>query len=241
MLMFISAFGFPDTFYGDASVGSLATSKSLDRPTELKILDRQTMWAEALRRICDFVLDRSAAAPNGVLAGKALVKNKAAADVGVVPLSSDPKAGEEIDRFVEVLFPNILEHDIKEQIAAIVLAATLGNTQGQLAGTIDLQTLSMMVLRELGAEQIDEILDMMFPAGMKSPTGIENQATDEPDPNPEVPGPDQPDPNDRPQPSLDDDLARSATATESRLRVAAVKELREALIAFHKKYARPAA
>jgi len=40
LLMVTATFGFPETFFGDASVGTLATAKSLDRPTELKISSR---------------------------------------------------------------------------------------------------------------------------------------------------------------------------------------------------------
>jgi hypothetical protein len=46
LLMALAAFGIPETFTGDVSVGTLATAESLDRPTELKFRDRQTLWQD---------------------------------------------------------------------------------------------------------------------------------------------------------------------------------------------------
>lgn len=57
LLMVCAATGFPETFYGDVSVGTLATAKSLDRPTELKFKDRQTLWADIIRDFLTFLFD----------------------------------------------------------------------------------------------------------------------------------------------------------------------------------------
>lgn len=54
--MVAASHGLPNTFYGDASVGNFATAKTLDRPTELKFMSRQSLWAYAfvvlLRHVC---------------------------------------------------------------------------------------------------------------------------------------------------------------------------------------------
>jgi len=55
-LMVCAATGMPETFFGDASVGSLATAKSLDRPTELKFIDRQELWKSVLQEILGYVV-----------------------------------------------------------------------------------------------------------------------------------------------------------------------------------------
>lgn len=55
-LMVCAATGMPETFFGDASVGSLATAKSLDRPTELKFIDRQELWKSVLQEILSYVV-----------------------------------------------------------------------------------------------------------------------------------------------------------------------------------------
>lgn len=58
LLMLCAATGLPETFFGDVSVGTLATAKSLDRPTELKFKDRQTLWADVLEAIYRYMLDK---------------------------------------------------------------------------------------------------------------------------------------------------------------------------------------
>lgn len=47
-----------NTFFGDASVGTLATAKSLDRPTELKFTDRQELWKSILQAILGYVVQQ---------------------------------------------------------------------------------------------------------------------------------------------------------------------------------------
>jgi hypothetical protein len=241
LLMVASAMGLPETFFGDADVGNHATSKTLDRPTELKFLDRQTLWAEFFRDLLDYVIDRAASTPNGRLFGMKLVKNLSSADDAIddddIPLRSDPGSGEAIDSFVGVDFPKLLEHDVVEQVQAIVSAATLDGYQ--LAGTMDLKTLSKMLLTELGATEVDEMLRELFPEGEPPITGkppadaIRLAAAQVK----RLPAPAGNAPNDTtPQQSLDDDLARSATATEAAMLRRAAHELREALKGFHKKW-----
>ena len=53
-------------------------------------------------------------------------------------------------------FPPILEHDVAEQMAAIVSGATLnGNAT---AGTIDRETLARLVLQALAVDNIEEVI-----------------------------------------------------------------------------------
>jgi hypothetical protein len=60
--MVAAATGMPEFFFGDANVGNHATAKTLDRPTELKFLDRQTLWADIHQDILQYVIDQSALA-----------------------------------------------------------------------------------------------------------------------------------------------------------------------------------
>lgn len=138
LLMAIMLFG-PETFFGDASVGSLATATSLDRPTELKFLHAQTRWSEDLEEICGYAL-------------------RVAKGAGITREVMDAKPVK-----VLVSFPPILEHDIDKAVGAIVNAATLG---GDLpAGTIDQRTLSAMLLHVLGIKDVSETVDRMYPDG----------------------------------------------------------------------------
>lgn len=58
-LMIAAGLGFPITFFGDADVGNLATAQTLDRPTELKMVYRQSLWGSWLGDILDFALTPS--------------------------------------------------------------------------------------------------------------------------------------------------------------------------------------
>lgn len=139
-------FGFPETFFADASVGTLATATSLDRPTELMILEEQEWWREWAQRVAAFVVDSSASAPKGKLREARTREEK--------PASSTPT--------VQVIFPSILEHDISSQIAAITDAMTLGNSQGAIIG-LDERVGVGLLLQELDVENWQEVLELMYP------------------------------------------------------------------------------
>lgn len=96
LLMVAAATGLPETFFGDASVGTLATAKSLDRPTELKMQARQTLWKDALVDIIEYAVFKK------------------------MPMKDDDERWQ-----IDVNFPPILEHDVTESVGAIVSAATL--------------------------------------------------------------------------------------------------------------------
>jgi hypothetical protein len=171
LLMVAAATGMPEFFFGDANVGNHATAKTLDRPTELKFLDRQTLWADIHQDILQYVVDQSALAPRGKLkGGYAPVEPGDDADPVVVladvPAEEDKATGKTIreagpmDRGIDVDFPPILEHSVEENIAAIVQAATL---TGHPPVAFDPKTTTRMLLQVLGVEDIDEKVDAMYP------------------------------------------------------------------------------
>jgi hypothetical protein len=134
LLMVAAAAGLPETFYGDASVGTLATAKSLDRPTELMCKDRQTLWADVWQDILDVVVEAAIRAR---------------------------KLAPGVDRHIDVDFPPLLERDVVATVTSIIDAATLkGQTP---AGTMDDRTLVRLLLRALGVDQIDELLELIAP------------------------------------------------------------------------------
>lgn len=148
LLMVCAATGLPESFLGDVSVGTLATAKSLDRPTELMMQDRRTLWADVLHDILAYVIEEA------IVAGR-------------VP-AIDPETGEDIDRHIDISFPPILEHSVTESVAAIVSAATLDGKAA--AGTIpDTKMLSRMLLSALGQEDVDEVLETLFPEDEQQP------------------------------------------------------------------------
>jgi hypothetical protein len=174
--------GLPETMLsGDVSTGNLATAKSLDRPTELKMRNRQTLWADVYTDILNYVVDQAAIRVNGPLDGH----------LEVDPYSGDTKVvlnpdtdGQPMDRGIDINFPSVLEHDPAVRVKAIVDAATLGNTMGTVAGTIDPKTLSRLLLSALGVDDIDEKIDELFPDNMV----IDQAGNPVPPPVPAEPG-----------------------------------------------------
>jgi len=160
LLMVAASFGLPETFFGDVSVGTLATAKSLDRPTELAMTDRQTLWADVLGEIYQFVLLWAVKASNGPLRGLGRIERTV--EDGCI--EERVMWNDDIDAGVAVTFPPLVEDDVKERVEAIVSAATLGQA-GTLAGTMDLPTLARMLLLALGVDDVDEIIERLFPDG----------------------------------------------------------------------------
>lgn len=159
LLMVAASAGLPETFFGDASIGTLATAKSLDRPTELQMRDRQNLWVDVLNALHGYVLLWQVKAPQGTLRGLGTVERTV----------EDGQAfervvwNEDISPRVAVEFPPLVQNDTPAMVGAMVDAATL---RGQaLAGTIDLQTLSGMMLSALGVQDTDQILARLFPDG----------------------------------------------------------------------------
>jgi len=52
LLQVCAAMGLPEFFFGNADVGNYATSKTLDRPTEMKFVERQRLWRQVLLDLC---------------------------------------------------------------------------------------------------------------------------------------------------------------------------------------------
>ncbi len=167
LLMTVMDFGFPETFFGDASVGSLATAKSLDRPTELQIMDRQALWRDIHLDILNFALLWAVKAPQGPLRslGRYMPEPDGAqlherVEWGNKTVTHPDGATEVVpyDPTVNVEFPSIIEHDIKETISAVIDAQTLA---GRSAGPgVPLETAVRRLLSELGINDIDAVMEI---------------------------------------------------------------------------------
>lgn len=153
MLMVAAGQGLPESFYGDVSVGNLATAKSLDRPTELMMKDAQTLWADIHRDIYDYVIDQAIVAPKGLLQGETV---DGPDGEPMVQLGIDANTGQPMDRSVGVNFPSIIEPDTQGRILSIIAAATLdGKTP---AGTMDDRTLVTQLAQALDLPDIDQLV-----------------------------------------------------------------------------------
>jgi hypothetical protein len=165
-LMVSAGTGIPETMlFGDADVGNLATAKTLDRPTELQMLNRQSLWRDVFSDLFTFVIDSSVRATRGKLAGK-LLRDPLTGDELIVlatdTANDDPELrGEPMDRAVGIDYPAILERDVKERITAITSAATLDGKER--AGTMDDKTLVRLLLTALGEDDVDELVAAIVP------------------------------------------------------------------------------
>jgi len=131
--MAAAALGIPDHFY-DANQSNLATSKTLDRPTELRFNERRQLWRDVLTDLCQWVIDRDIEATRGLLRG--------------VPTDEA--------RQVDLSWPDLLEPDVVARVGAVVDATTLAGREP--AGTISQETTSRLLLSALNVENIDEEL-----------------------------------------------------------------------------------
>jgi hypothetical protein len=155
LLMVAAAVGLPETFFGDVSVGTLATASSLDRPTELAMRDRQTFWQDIFQAIFDFVLLWAVKAPRGPLRGLGTVVVERDGD----EISETVDWGD-VDAHIDIDFPPIRSEALDAQMRAIVSAATLDGKAP--AGTLDLMTTARLMLVALGVDDIDAILQKLF-------------------------------------------------------------------------------
>lgn len=128
LLMHCAGSGFPETFYGDASVGSLATAKSLDRPTELMISDRQKLWANVLETIANYAIASTAGGEVEDVSGS----------------------------FATCSFPPVVEHDMKELVEGLAMATTLDGKP--VAETAHFETMARLMLEAVGVKDVEPIL-----------------------------------------------------------------------------------
>lgn len=160
LLMACAAAGMPETFFGDASTGSLATAVSLDRPTELKFTAIQRRWVHTLTQILTYVLAVSKATPGGVMREAGA---KAITQASII-----------------IKFPTVIEHSIKDMIDAIVNVATLGGRQGIAAGIVDRRTVCDLLLAEMGIENRDKLLDDIYGKNYKPASDVTDQRSQVP-------------------------------------------------------------
>lgn len=155
-----AALDIPDTILGaDPDMGNLATAKTLDRPTELAMRSRQTIWTGVFRDLCDYVVEWAVRTPNGPLRGTIeQVGTRAVVTLEDVTIDGETAP---MDRTIEVNWPPIV-NDMKEKIEAIVKASTLGNSKGTPSGHIPNEVIARLLLTNLGVENVDDILEALF-------------------------------------------------------------------------------
>lgn len=161
LLMVAAAQGLPETFYGDVSVGTLATAESLDRPTTLAFTNRQTLWADIYLDILQYVVFQAVAAPSGPLNGIAEIqRNEYDEDVLVFD--------EGVDSTINIVFPEILEQSMTSRVAAIKQAATLDGQVPTLFQN-DMRSLAQLMLNAIGVPDANALAEKLYPDTQETP------------------------------------------------------------------------
>ena len=147
-LMIAAGFDLPDTFLsGDVDIGNFATSKTLDRPTELGFKNRQTMWADLDQNIFRYCCDAKVRALAPGFTGREIKDPR----TGLLVIKPD------FDPTVTLNFPPILESDKKANIGAIIAAATLEGKAD--AEVLPEELTAKMLLEALGVEDVDKVME----------------------------------------------------------------------------------
>ncbi len=173
LLMVCAATGLFEHYLGDAKVGNLASTKSMEKPMEIMFRDRQTAWADSIEEIMQYVVDRRAEVgakdlPKALRGAKVDDKEMWGRPMKVVTLPLDTKnenedlRAEEVNRTIMTHFPDFMEAGREDRVNATIKAATLdGKT---VAGTIpEMKEITRRLLQDLGEADIDEKLDTWFP------------------------------------------------------------------------------
>lgn len=167
--MVASGVDLPEHFFGDSDVGSFATSETLDRPTELKMISRQNFWRQIILKMSCFVIQASAQATNGKLrqAGYTGELVRDAFDGSMLRCKVTPPASGSLE--VVVKFPNITERAVTERVRAVVNAVTLNGRKAE--GIIpDRRLVAKLLLEALGERGSEDLAAKLYPT--ETPQGF---------------------------------------------------------------------
>jgi hypothetical protein len=158
-LMVAAGVGLPDTFLGDVDVGNYATAQTLDRPTELKVVSRQSLWKFILVGILRYVVDWAARSPSGSLRGVSRVAKVLDDDQFTYEVEVNGKKP-----FIEAKFQDIIERSVNERVRAVAGAFTFFGKP--LMDVIpDKRRVARYVLQALGEPNTDIIINELYPPG----------------------------------------------------------------------------
>jgi hypothetical protein len=148
--MVASGLGVPVTLLlADPGVtGARAVAETLDKPTILEMGMRRMLWQSKIGQLLDYVVDQSAIAPKGGLAGTVTID-----DWGdrVTKLTGTK------DRNIDWNWPPLFDLDPIQLVGAIVQAQSTQLFTGPLA-----ETIVRLLLQALGVEDVDETMADMF-------------------------------------------------------------------------------
>jgi hypothetical protein len=156
LLQACAALGMPLNFYGDTSAGSMATARTLDRPTELGFRSRQTMWMGVFSDILTFVIEAAALATKN----SAIKLSGYDEQTGLMKITANGRKAE-VD--IDMSFPPILQQNTQEMVQALVTGLTLNGQPLQVMN--DGPTILRVFLGALGIDEVDDIIEVFYPEG----------------------------------------------------------------------------
>jgi len=143
--MIAAALGIPVTvLLGDPGIsGNRATAETLDKPMALGMKQRRSLWSEAYRAICQYVIEQAVVAPQGKLQGSTILDPFTRRNM--VVLAGDT------DLTINVDWPDLEDENVKERVDAIVAAD----------GTrkVPPTTIARLLLQALGVQNVDDVMD----------------------------------------------------------------------------------
>lgn len=128
------------------TVGARATAETLDRPTELAMKQRRTLWTGVLQRILQYVITEAVRAARGPLQGR--ITRDPLYDREIVELAGDTEAT------VDITWPPLDDIDPKAMVEAVVEAAS--------TGTVPPEEILRLLLTALGVQHVDELVEDML-------------------------------------------------------------------------------
>ncbi len=177
----------PPTWFGDMETSNMSTAQTLDRPTELGMMEKQERWREVLIDISTYVLTVDQGAARGKLSEakkgnwritEALRMQKKSGQWVYVSESQQKSEG---TIQLKCIFPSIREGDMPANVKAITEAMTLDNKGGQIVG-IDERAGVARLAEELGLENYGDVLEEQYPDS--GPDKYDPNRTKEPLPAP---------------------------------------------------------
>lgn len=166
--MVAAVFEIPPTFLGDLETANLATATTLDRPTELAMLEKQERWREVLLTIATFVLKTNMGATSGKLREsekhqrRIVEARRRRLPNGRWVYEAKKPGTQQKDLELKVIFPAIREGDMPTNVKAIAEAMTLDNKGGQIVG-IDEKVGVGLLYEQLGVENAGDVLEEQYP------------------------------------------------------------------------------
>ena len=151
----------PEHFFGDSDIGNFATSTTLDRPTELKMIARQNFWAGIIGIMANYVIQCSTVAPFGKLR-RAGYKSQIKTDIFDGTTSIKVVGPTRNATHYSVEFPQILERNVTDRVSAVVKAVTLGGSPAE--GIIpDRKVVCELLVEALGIKDGEERIGQLYP------------------------------------------------------------------------------